>query len=608
MHVRLSLPTTFPSKQVVDYLTRQDVVSYWLGDDAHLELSRGALCYFPRATLSEFGPTYHNEADPAEVLSANWDDGHFVLRTRWSASAEATVQILVTPRPNGGSYVRVIEEGLADQDSAYCALRVWQGALNRLGRLLREAERRRNHVRQAIIVVHGIGEQRPGQTLRRFVDAVFPHASGQVRYTKPDYISPLFEMRTFSVPGDQAVRRPTTDVYELYWAHLIRDTTLGQVYSWMLRLFLSPRHQIPTTLRRHVYVARGIVLAVTVLVGLLVITGTTAAWSAAIAAGAFAFIPGLVWASWRFARNTLLLAFAGDAARYLEPKPGNIARRQEIREAGVDLLEALHDSGRYERIVVYGHSLGSVIAYDILTRSWALRSRRRQEGLPHNLLLNSCAVTALEDVLNPRQDSPPTELAEVRRLQHAAWREHRANGFTWLVTDFVTAGSPLAHAQWLLNADKRVSFNNLVQERTFPTCPPVTEDLPTPTPGRTRRAFTFTHAYRDPHYRNRSRSVQVPNHAALFALTRWTNLYFPLSGISKGDPVAGPLRDTFGEWVLDVPLDHPGGGLGGFAHTYYDIAKSSSSHLERLRTSLELEFSMPLESLAPDHIRPANLG
>jgi hypothetical protein len=606
MHVRVSLPTTFPAEEVAAYLARQDVVGYWLGDDALLNLTPGELCYFPRATRVGRGLTY-GESEPAEVLSAGWGNGRFQLWTQWSAS-EANVRILVTPRPDGGgSYVRVVEDGVPDQEAAYCALRVWQGALNRLGRLLREAERKRNRVRQAVVVVHGIGEQRPGQTLRGFVEAVFPHASGQVRYAKPDYISPLFEMRTFSVPGDQSLRRPTTDVYELYWAHLIRDTTLGQVYSWMLRLFLSPRRRIPATLRRHVYVARAIVLALTVVVGLLVVTGTAAAWSAAIAAGALAFVPGLVWASWRFARNTLLLAFAGDAARYLEPKPGNIARRNEIRKAGVDLLEALHDSGRYERIVVYGHSLGSVIAYDILSRTWTRRSRRRREGVPDGPVLSSRALTALENVLNPRRNTRPTELADVRRLQHAAWREHQANGFSWLVTDFVTAGSPLAHARWLLNADKQVSFDDLVQERTFPTCPPVTEDLPTSTPGRVRRAFTFTHAYPGP-FRNRSRSVQVPNHAALFALTRWTNLYFPLSGISRGDPVAGPLRDTFGEWVLDMPLEHPGGGIGGFAHTYYVAPKGSGSHLERLRGSLELEFSLPLEWLGRRYVQPANLG
>ena len=59
------------------------------------------------------------------------------------------------------------------------------------------------------------------------------------------------------------------------------------------------------------------------------------------------------------------LRFVGDAARYLSSSPSNIKMRQEIRSEGVQLLRKLHEQG-YGRIVVVGHSLGSVIAYDIL--------------------------------------------------------------------------------------------------------------------------------------------------------------------------------------------------------------------------------------------------
>ncbi|MEW8268619.1 MAG: hypothetical protein AB2731_20955 [Candidatus Thiodiazotropha sp.] len=62
----------------------------------------------------------------------------------------------------------------------------------------------------------------------------------------------------------------------------------------------------------------------------------------------------------------LMKEVVGDAARYLRPAAQNIQRRQEIRTAGVDLLKNLHDRG-YDRIIIVGHSLGSVIGYDILT-------------------------------------------------------------------------------------------------------------------------------------------------------------------------------------------------------------------------------------------------
>ena len=54
----------------------------------------------------------------------------------------------------------------------------------------------------------------------------------------------------------------------------------------------------------------------------------------------------------------------------------NVAARQTIREAGVDLLTKLHGSGNYDRIIVIGHSLGSVIGYDVLNYALGPAQRR----------------------------------------------------------------------------------------------------------------------------------------------------------------------------------------------------------------------------------------
>ena len=58
----------------------------------------------------------------------------------------------------------------------------------------------------------------------------------------------------------------------------------------------------------------------------------------------------------------VLVNYLGDAARYLSPLPGNIKLRQTIRKECIELLQTLHESRRYDRIIVVGHSLGSVIA------------------------------------------------------------------------------------------------------------------------------------------------------------------------------------------------------------------------------------------------------
>lgn len=56
-----------------------------------------------------------------------------------------------------------------------------------------------------------------------------------------------------------------------------------------------------------------------------------------------------------------------DAARYLNAAPANIAERHAIRRDGIALLKKLHDpASGYDQIVIVGHSLGSVIGYDML--------------------------------------------------------------------------------------------------------------------------------------------------------------------------------------------------------------------------------------------------
>ena len=44
--------------------------------------------------------------------------------------------------------------------------------------------------------------------------------------------------------------------------------------------------------------------------------------------------------------------------------------RNELRAEGLALLQALHEDGNYNRIIVVGHSLGSVIGFDLLRLAW----------------------------------------------------------------------------------------------------------------------------------------------------------------------------------------------------------------------------------------------
>src|SRR5690349_459332 len=86
--------------------------------------------------------------------------------------------------------------------------------------------------RQAIVVIHGIGNQRPMDTLRPFVDAVLnvdPRGENGARYySKPDGLSSTFELRRLQSRDS----RPRTDYFELYWQHLVPTATWRKIYSW----------------------------------------------------------------------------------------------------------------------------------------------------------------------------------------------------------------------------------------------------------------------------------------------------------------------------------------------------------------------------------------
>jgi len=109
-------------------------------------------------------------------------------------------------------------------------------------------------------------------------------------------------------------------------------------------------------------------------------------------------------------------------------------------------------------------------------------------------------------------------------------------------TDFITLGSPLAHADWLM-FDGREDMKKSFKEREYPTCPP---DL--------GRGVFYEGKYRV----NEADSTVnpdalVPHHAALFAVTRWSNAYFPAYRW-YGDPVGGDVAATFGAGVRDVKV------------------------------------------------------
>ena len=232
------------------------------------------------------------------------------------------------------------------------------------------------------------------------------------------------------------------------------------------------------------------------------------------------------------ALSTFLTAHLGDAATYLDPAPGNVAVRQSIREHGVTLLRRLHAEGGYDRIAIVGHSLGSVIGYDIIRLYWSEVHRLHGEFV-------TIEQPSLADYLKLHAEGP-TDVDTYREAQRKLWREYRRHGMPWLVTDLITIGSPLTHAGTLL-ARSPADLDMLMTDLELPICPPHgdTNDLTL------RDTFLAD---------GNIRTIQMLTQAAPFAVTRWTNIYAPAKGIIFGDPIGGPLARVFGTGIKDVPV------------------------------------------------------
>jgi len=411
--------------------------------------------------------------------------------------------------------------------------------------------------KQAVLLIHGIGEQRPMDTLRGFVKAVWttdknvqhPHARPGV-FSKPDDISDSFELRRLTTTSDRNNVR--TDFFEFYWAHLMEGTAIRHVLTWAFRLLFRWPWNVPRQLRAAWFL---IVMTLLIAATFVALTVVPEEHQPMALPKWLTVMLGLL-TTWLIV--PIINSFVGDVARYLDPAPANIKRRQEIRAEGIKVLKKLHDSGEYQRIIVVGHSLGTVIGYDILTYAWpAFAQKETANPQPHPKL------DAIEEAVAEQS------LDKYRAMQRELLTELQASGCKWLVSDFVTLGSPLTHAEVLLARDLD-DLKSKQQERELPTCPPVLE----------KDKFSFP----------AERKHRTLHHAAVFGPTRWANLYFPSCYVIRGDLVGGPLADVFGKGILDCPVA-TSLRRGFFSHTLYwsmETEENPGTHVAALRTALNV--------------------
>jgi len=469
---------------------------------------------------------------------------------------------------------------------------------------------------QAVVVIHGMGEQRPMDTIKGFVRAVWETDRDITRnglpnptqvWSKPDARTGSLELRRITtretIPSHEFPGGVRTDFYELYWADLTAGSTWDQFVGWLLGLLFRPWRRVPPDVHLAwvlLWIAAFVVAALAI-IGILpakVWQDTPWPWMGdwhwlltAVAVAATALIHKMVSATF------------GRVVRYTKADPDNIAARAKIRERGLELLRALH-KGSYKGIIIVSHSLGTMLAHDLLSYFWAERDAARmidRESAEFD------ALCTLEHAAGgvERHEPDPVALAEFfaaqrqLRLQLARRpapdpHDPAAPDRRWLISDLVTLGSPLTHAEFLIAADN-ADLQRRIADRELPESPPFPELLDPQILSLARATRRLPIA--EPPEDSRLISFPVPprygvwklHHAAPFAVVRWTNIYDPATLVFFGDIIGGPLAGVLGPGIIDVNLKELRGRQSwSFTHTKYWTLDRDPIHIDALRMAVNL--------------------
>lgn len=403
--------------------------------------------------------------------------------------------------------------------------------------------------RTAVVFVHGLLERRPMDSFDAFAKTVLtPQASEWDYHPEPLEVTDSYEARRYVSPSAH------TELFEYDWSFLMTSSRYAGFAAAFARVFLRrPRH-VPDQLFgiwRLTWLA--LLVPVAVLIGVIAVGGFllhtgVAGWIVGVVSSVVVLTIGigvLRTAPRVLARSFLTTGFV-NVARYFDPAPESYAARRAIRGGLVDLLSTLHQ-GRYARIVVVGHGIGGCIAYDALTTLWAEM---------HELHAGSAPLGV-----------QPDTGGDFQATQFALWQSLRRHGNPWRTTDFVTVGTPMALADM------------------FVARPPILAGL-----GRTDSRYElFTRMLR------RGVVVSCPpaNEQSPFAVTRWTNIWFPVRrGGIRGDWFGGVLQPLFGAGIREIAVtgNLPERLRPGAAHTRYfarpdhDADGTAAFHLRAILT------------------------
>lgn len=422
-------------------------------------------------------------------------------------------------------------------------------------------------LRQAVVIVHGMGEQRPLDMLNRFIDAaipgktdVVPGSELPVYYSRPVSESDSYEARVYL--ARETSEYPQTEFYEYHWSHMMQGNKISDLWETFRRMLFTPIWAVPSGLR----VVWVVFWAIIFLVLGLIISGKLNFGDSSIETlismviGGGATAAALTWVLTTFLPGKISTSFV-DVVRYLDTSPRSYAVRKNIRNGMIDFLADLHKSNRYERIIIVAHSLGAYVAYDGISYLWTRMNQDHVgpsfdgEESTRKKKIDKNVIDALEAEAKLLLREPNRDPTTYHGLQRELWNAYRDAGNFWLITDFVTAGTPMYMADKLMTKNKS-AFEVRVERREIAVCPPL-PDLP----GKSNKTV-YSYPYE---------GGDVLYHAAPFSMVRWSNMWFPARFGFFGDWFGGPLRHLFGAGIRDHALNKNDWKrfLPAWAHTLY---------------------------------------
>lgn len=451
-------------------------------------------------------------------------------------------------------------------------------------------------IRQAVVVIHGMGEQVPLATLDRFVDAALPleNDDDPTRFlSRPEQMSDSYEARRYLAPRRAVTKEDPpewgevgkelyaqTEFYEYHWSHLMTGNRLGHLWPTVRRVVFTWYTNVPSGLR----VVWGLVWLLTIGVAVAIHFGwftlapegdLVSRFLEAVVGGGVALTVATTVVT--LVQRWITTSFV-DVARYLDPSPTSYAVRRSIRHGILELLRNLHHAElqdrafdgtlharpKYQRIVIVAHSLGAYIGYDAISRLWwELTSEHAGAALDSTPLAGD-VPDGLDEVEGAAaafgKSATDEQVMAFQQAQRQLWCGLREQGNPWRITDFVTVGTPMYMAD-------RIAYRNVFRRRVdqleLPTCPPVTDPAPR-APRDDQRGHVYSWKTPDMQWRSL-------HHAAPFAAVRWTNLWYSARFGFLGDWFGGPLQPLFGAGIRDVRItgDRPSRWLPAGSHSLY---------------------------------------